>query len=202
MRRANTLLELLLVLALMVAVIAIILPSLGLFTQSQQLRDAAGVLRGEWARARVQAMKSGRIHVFRYEVGGPRYVVDFWIADDDAVEAGDNSALARTGDAPLQVGGSNDLKLSDKTLPEGITFFLGETKADSRGARVEADLAGDAGGQVSPPVLFYSDGTASTAQVILLNERGRAVTVSLRGLTGVARVSEVYTLTGGIRDEQ
>lgn len=195
MRRAFTLLELLLVLALMVAVIAIIAPSLGLFTQSQQLRDAASVVRGEWARARVQAMKSGRIHVFRYEVGGPRYVVDFWIADDDAVESGDNSALASGGDAPQPAGGNSDLEFSDKSLPEGITFFLGETKGDARGARVEAELANESGAQISPPVLFYSDGTSSTAQVILINERGRAVTVSLRGLTGVARVSEVYTLT-------
>ncbi len=130
-------------------------------------------------------MKSGRVHVFRYEVGGPKYLVDFWIAADDAVESGDDSALAKSGDESQQAGANYDLQLSDKSLPEGITFFLGETKSDARGSRVEAELANAAGEQMSPPVLFYSDGTASTAQVVLVNERGRAVTVSLRGLTGI-----------------
>ena len=43
----------------------------------------------------------------------------------------------------------------------------------------------------SPPVLFYPDGTASDASVLLSNERGLTLRVTLRGLTGIARPGEI-----------
>ena len=46
----------------------------------------------------------------------------------------------------------------------------------------------------SPPVLFYSDGTTSDADVVLVNERNTAIRISLRGLTGIASVSDDFRL--------
>jgi len=51
----------------------------------------------------------------------------------------------------------------------------------------------DAAGR-STPILFYPDGTTSTARLLLRNEYDRSIELSLRGLTGVARVGELKTV--------
>ena len=92
------------------------------------------------------------------------------------------------------------LPLGAKQLPEGIRFFLGDAEQDARSEQVAADLQASpdaaGGGTWSAPVLFYSDGTTSTAEVILINDRNDAIRISLRGLTGIATVSDVFS-TGG-----
>ena len=80
-------------------------------------------------------------------------------------------------------------------VPEGVTFVARETAVDSRGeaSTLVQDEAAVAAPGWSQPVLFYPDGTSSTACVILENERGRCIEVSLRGLTAVVTVGEVFT---------
>jgi hypothetical protein len=43
-------------------------------------------------------------------------------------------------------------------------------------------------------ILFYPDGTTSTAEVTIKNERGKYITIKLRGLTGAARVTNWFTV--------
>jgi len=195
-RAGLSLLELLLVLALLVIIGALAAPAMGRFMKTQRLRDSADLIRSEWARARVQAMKRGRVHVFRYERDGSQYVVDYWMAEDDALEASRQNPSA--GDESLAVGEDANFAWNAEQLPDGVRFFLGETEANARGRRVEAELesapASAEGGGWSAPVLFYSDGTTSSAEVILVNDSNDAIRVSLRGLTGVATVSDVLSL--------
>nr|MBC8875895.1 hypothetical protein [Planctomycetota bacterium] len=61
--------EMMLVLAVMVAVAGLAYPAIQGAMDDQRLRRAGDLVRAEWARARVTAMKTGRMHVFRYEVG-------------------------------------------------------------------------------------------------------------------------------------
>lgn len=195
-KRAFTLLEILLVLAVLVLVAAIATPAIARFARTQQLRSSGDLLRGEWARARVKAMKSGRVHVFVFEPDGNRYSVDYWAADDEMLEAGDDDALRP---AASQTAMAADASMLSE-LPQGVRFLIGESLETARSAEVEADLAAASSASRdvvwSRPILFYSDGTTSTAEVLLANEQGRAVRVSLRGLTGVAKVSEVFNIDG------
>jgi hypothetical protein len=55
-----------------------------------------------------------------------------------------------------------------------------------------APEAGADGTVWSEPILFYPDGTASDATVVLENEYRRRIELTLRGLTGVATVGELY----------
>ena len=196
-QRGLTLLEILLVLALLVIVGAVVAPTIARFSQTQKLRDSANLIRGEWARARVQAMKSGRIHVFRYEQEGTHYVVDFWMAEDDGLEAGDDSAL--TEDSAATATAAN-VPWEAEELPAGVNFLLGSSEVAAREDQIAEELesAPSSGGSLgwSPPVLFYSDGTTSSADVVLANRHNNAIRISLRGLTGIASVSEVFSLTG------
>jgi prepilin-type N-terminal cleavage/methylation domain-containing protein len=203
-RRAFTLLELLIVLALLVAIAAIATPAVVYFSHTQQLRHSGELIRAAWARARVQAMKSGRVHVFRYEPDGSHYSIDYWMADDDALEAGDDSALREAQpDAADLTAPDPELTFDDSSasLADGVRFFVGQTLADARSAQVEAEIAASEPATAnasqspwSPPVLFYSDGTTSPAEIVLVNRRNHAVRISLRGLTGVVHVSDVFTM--------
>jgi hypothetical protein len=43
----------------------------------------------------------------------------------------------------------------------------------------------------SPPIIFYPDGQSSDALLSIAHEDGRAITVTLRGLTGISRKGEI-----------
>ena len=43
----------------------------------------------------------------------------------------------------------------------------------------------------SPPILFNPDGTTSDASLVLQNDKGQTIRVTLRGLTGIADASDV-----------
>src|SRR5262249_12466465 len=75
-----------------------------------------------------------------------------------------------------------------KKLPEDVTFYSGDSADDTRSMNAEQQM-GNAGW--AKPILFYSDGTSTTARVVLVNRRNRFVVINLRGLTGIAQVSEL-----------
>jgi prepilin-type N-terminal cleavage/methylation domain-containing protein len=192
-RKAFTLIEMLLVLAIIVAVAALSMPALRGVIQGARLRAAADTVRTEWMRAHVKAMKTGRIQVFRYEQGGAKYTVQPWIAGDDALEASAQSVNGFA--APAEEQESAD-RGEGHELPEGTMFVAGDAAAESRSLAIEQSAA-DASqfeAEWSRPILFYPDGSTSDAYVIVANERKVAVRVDLRGMTGAASVGEVMAL--------
>ena len=82
-------------------------------------------------------------------------------------------------------------------LPEDISFAAGQTWVDSRAATFESSSPaigaeqGEAG--QSKPILFYPDGTTSSARLLLRNKQGRRIELALRGLTGVVTVGQLQS---------
>ncbi len=183
LRRAFTLLEVLLVLALAVAITAVALPALGRPWASQRLRSAADLIRAEWTRARFKAISTGQTVVFRYTPEGCRYLTEVlttdaysaWAAEFGAV-AGDDLGFRAT--------------CEERVLPQGVTFVGAEVLADTRTEAADAELP-PASAEWSDAIYFYPDGTASTARLVLANEYSDWVEVTLRGLTGVITTSDV-----------
>jgi prepilin-type N-terminal cleavage/methylation domain-containing protein len=200
--RGLTLLEILIVLALLVVLAAVTMPALSGTLRKQRLVSAAEEVRAEWMRAHIKAMKTGRIHVFRFQVGERHYEVAPWVAADDAIEAAPSAAspIAGFSSASTAAGDSAASAPDDDLgpgLPEGIIFVGGDVQADSRALAIEEIMsAAPAVGttQWGPPILFYPDGTSSDAFVVVANEQSEAVRVDLRGLTGLATVGEVTLL--------
>ena len=194
-RRGVTLLEVLLVLTLLVALASMSWPALKRPLSNQRLRKAADAVRIAWGRARVEAMSSGRTLVFRYAVEGDRYSIQSY-AGAEAAPSGESS----NGLEDLDQYGNDRavLRGSEPKLPEGIIFLSSETEEDTRADSLSLEegpsTAGVAGW--SEPILFYPDGTSSTARLILRSEYDRCVDLSLRGLTGVVHVSEPYSGEG------
>ena len=194
-RRAVTLLEVLMVLAVLVALASIAWPAMQRPLSGQRLRKSADTVRIVWARARVKAMSTSQTLVFRFAVEGERYTIQYhagpeFAADPDSPEAMETDG---SGEDPLAYVFGREPK-----LPEGVLFVSAETDEDTRAASLvlEDPPMVEAGTSWSEPILFYPDGTSSTVRLVLQNEFDRAIELSLRGLTGVVTVGEPYSAEG------
>ncbi len=181
LRRAMTLLEIVLTLSLLVVLASLTWPALGRPMARQRLRESADQVRTEWVRARVDAMSSNRTYVFQFTPDSETYAIQAYESEDEAAW---NMPLAGSdSETPLEAG-ARQRRLADK-----IRFVAGEAAGGSAAGAVpigEAMASADAG----RPIFFYSDGTCSDAQVQLANEYGDSIILSLRGLTGVVTVRE------------
>ena len=189
-RRGVTLMEVLLVLAVLVMITSLAWPTLNRAFETQRLRKAADLVRAAWGRARVKALSTGRIHIFQYTVGGDRYAIQQRTTGEVTVDAAADDLPTGFADAsyenPTPFG-------QERQLPEGVTFVGSQTVSDTRAAMVaaEANQFRSVEQGWSNPIFFYPDGTTSTARLVLKNQRGRTIELALRGLTGVVTVGDV-----------
>ncbi len=200
-RSALTLLEVVLVLAIMIAIGAVVTPRLQKSLARQRVKNSGELIRAMFNEARVNAMKSGKVQMFRCELETPRFTVMVWeTADDgstrDAVVAGDPTTTAAAF-TPIETSGKTSSGKS-KSLPSGVRFVMSESLSSKRSAALEDEMFGGSPMQdevQSTPILFYPDGSSSHSQVIVADEKDNAVTVKLRGITGLATIGDVKTLS-------
>lgn len=186
-RRGLTLLEVVLVLSVLVIVAAIAFPNLTRPFAHQRLVHAAEQVRAEWTHARVSAMSSGLVHVFRCQAQGSTFRVEAWVDAGAELETSAPSSAAAVGLAPV-----DGLVPVDHALPDGVRFGASQTGLDSRADTVAANTGMQAAADELPAVFFYPDGTASDASLVLVNEYGSAIQLQLRGLTGIVTVGESF----------
>jgi type II secretory pathway pseudopilin PulG len=192
-----SLLEMMLVLAVLVAAAAIALPALQGPMSDQRLRKAADLVLAQWSRARLEAMKTGQMQVFRYEIGTEYYQVQPRFDGSFLLEGSADADRLMAPDMlqnPGQDGRDSPLGVAGQRLPSGATFFTGRTDTDARMMQLQSEdpniiLSGTA----AQPIVFYPDGTATQAVLVLTNERF-FVQLRLRGLTGSGRASGLLTL--------
>ena len=202
-RRGMTLLELLLVLAMLVVFASLSIPSLQAMLQNQRLRRAGDLLRIEMAKARTQAMESGQTQIFRYEVGGNQFSTQALALLSESTEWGQEAVEEQRGkqfsdenNAATGTTQANKLAQLKVALPEGVTFQQGAADIDSRATLLQDDIASNqslGGASWSQPILFYADGTSSEARIVIKNVREQYMVVRLRRLTGLPVVSDFLT---------
>ncbi len=195
-RPAFTLMELLLVLALMVAIAAIAWPAIRGSFDTQRLGKAADQLRAAFGKTRVRAMRTGAIHVFRFQPGRGGYGSETWTASAEEVVSAATAAGGIASGPPIPTATAPPTSSTD-ALPDGIVFHMAEVTVDARAANLLG--AGGQGGdgetaEWSSPIFFYPDGTTSNTHVVLANERGQAIVVTLRGITGLSLPSDITSL--------
>ena len=185
-----TLLELTLVLALLVVISAMIWPALDRPMATERLRRGADKVRAEWTKTRIRAMSSGSPHVFRYQPLTNQYQVEIWQGAEAQLEAATVSDFG----VPLEPAVITQA-LGEDGLPDGVVFDTNQTQQDMRGLLVGAEAMQMQSGQEawSEPIYFFPDGTTSTARLLLRNEHELYIVLDLRGLTGVATLSDVLT---------
>ena len=176
-RRAGyTLLELMLVLAIIVVMAAIAYPSATAMYGHVRLSQAADSVRAAWAEARAHAIDDGRPYRFAIIPNQGNYRVapdspEFWGS------GGQEQAPADTANPPYVL---------NKTLPKGMRFSAPDAPADSQ-AQGESSLPKD---NISPDMwssrtVFLPDGTARQDVEIVFGASGTmGIVMKLRALTG------------------
>jgi type II secretory pathway pseudopilin PulG len=176
-RRAFTLFEVLLVLILLVIIGSLIMPLFeGAFT-SVRLRRATDQLLASWSETRIRAIDTGQIQQFRYQPETGNYRSEPWYSEEIA------PAVAE----PIE-------PVKDITLPQDIVFAEGDIESFDPVAGSQLTPLGQGGNGIwSSPVLFFPDGSTSSATVLLRNDKQVFQRATLRALTGTGRASELLS---------
>lgn len=197
MRRAFTLLELLLVLAILVTIGAIAAPMLDRAFERQKLRGAAEQVRMAWEDAKLKALKTGQAQVFQCQLDTGTYTIQPLILHDDVNNVGSGATLITGGVAVqtsnttfgLATDAADKSQFGSMQLDESVTFMTCQVATDSR--TYSLAMSGSGGltaASVGKIVVFYPDGTTSTAETLLRNQRGEVTGVQIRGLTGHSKI--------------
>jgi prepilin-type N-terminal cleavage/methylation domain-containing protein len=187
LRRAVTLIEVLLVLSILVSLAALSYPSVDRMLDQLAMDEAVSPVRNHLAGTRFRALDAGLTWQFRIEPGGRRYVaVPYEFDEVDEIEGDDQEQQSQLELLPRVSG----------QLPEGYSF----SPVDEMTADVEAlDERAIAGlTEVTQlqetvwasPLLFYSDGTSRTASFDIVDEKLRSRRLSVRALTGAVTTSD------------
>ncbi len=187
--------ELMLVLAVIVVVTAMTAPALYRPLQNYKLKKGADHVRAIMGKAQLRAIKSGQVQAMLFLPGSGDLLVQTHTTDQDIIEFSPQSVAGMqpaTTIAPMAT-----LSPLAEKLPEGVTFVVSQTTGDLRdqltqqsslqGAAMDSTMLASAG----IPLMFYPDGTSTTARLILTNGLDAFVVLDLRGLTGVAQVSDL-----------
>ena len=177
-RRGFTLMELMLVLALMVVVGALSYPSIDSLYGTFRVTAASDAVRAAWAQARAHAVSEGCPYRFGIVPGGNSYR----IAPDATGFWPDATSVLPSGDPSV-----HPLVLEDN-LPKGVRFNFSKPGQDTGpgtgGSDADQPPPTDAG-SYTRVVTFQPDGTATDDVVVVFQARGaKPITLKLRGLTG------------------
>jgi prepilin-type N-terminal cleavage/methylation domain-containing protein len=179
-RPGFTLLEVVLVAALLVILAAITYPTASSMYAHEKVKAAADSVRGSMANARSRAVSEGR----RYKLAVVANKGNFRIAPDSpsywsGSGTGDEGASNRTG----------PLVLTDK-LPKGISFSTGASDSASFGGDDDANesVSWDSW---TDAATFLPDGTATEDRDITLSVNGtKPVVLKLRAMTGTVTMEQ------------
>tara|TARA_R110002073_G_scaffold241084_1_gene402880 strand:+ start:2823 stop:3458 length:636 start_codon:yes stop_codon:yes gene_type:complete len=201
-RTAFTLLELLLSISLMAAIAAVVIPNITLMLGDQRLTRAAEQLQIEMTRLRLDAMRQGRVMVMDAAPDASVLKTRPYFSMSDAVEttdtAGQQSSLMMGADQasvmamPMPSDADSEVTVE---LPEAVVIESVQVVSSARSLTI-AQQSGDVVAGASPAgtsqsILFYPDGTTSTAAVVVfLPDVGR-ISVRLRGITGDVTIGEM-----------
>ena len=196
-----TLIELLVVLAILVVLAALVAIPLSNVMERQALTQGADILRARLAQTRVEAMRTGKIHLLEYAPETNQFGVAVW--EGEVLEGETMSPDGLVSGSPRKIylgggsleGGEPSFGAATEFLPDGVRFVGGQTMADERTLGT-AEASSASKGSGAAPVYFYPDGTTSKSSIVLGNEQGSALVVTMRGLTGFATVSQPQSLQG------
>lgn len=200
--RGMTLVELLVVLALLVVIGSIVVPVFTGSFSSVRLRRAGDQVLSRWSQARAMAIERGETYQFTFTPESGTYQVGPWMPLVEQTPGSERSAAtgssAATSTATVSETSSTAATENpaghNVTLPDTIRFQSGQIAVeDALTAERQVASMQVQGDSVSTPILFFPDGTTSQASVVLANDRNQFIRLTLRGLTGVGRATDILS---------
>ena len=218
-QRGFTLLELLLVLAVVVAFAGIAWPALMHRVRETAIRRGSQEFRERLGSARVRALEEGIAYRCQFEPGGQWYAILPAEQEMQTVSEAETGAATGGGanggganvpagiNAPSGTGAGQGQAAAGNgrikgyrhlgQLPAGVHFQASSIEQQIPTAPLPIELLSglpgseqlNAGTAWSTPILFQPDGTCSGAEFLILNEHKQAVQISLRRLTSGTTMS-------------
>lgn len=193
-RSAFTLLEMLILVAILASVTALAWPSFERLQMEYRLRQAGQLVQARLSGARVRAIDTGFEYQFLYEPGGQRFLI--LPHDAHALASLATAASGAAGNAPA--GATRPPPRVAGRLPSPQAHFDPAAIAGLPGETVPPEWlagvhdAGDFSGVAwSAPLVFRPDGTAQAGQIIIRDKKSHFVTIGVRALTGAVSVSPI-----------
>jgi prepilin-type N-terminal cleavage/methylation domain-containing protein len=172
-RAGFSLIEIIMVVAIMVAIAAMMTPAMAEFFGAQKLAKSADQIRSEMGRARVEAIRTGDVMAFYFTPEMTSYTVAPF---SESFEEQRNQESAGVDER------SSDFNFTQERLPRGVIFAAADSPPDAR--VTQTMMENEVSLSRMRPILFYPDGTSQNAAIILKNEKNDLYKITLRGLTG------------------
>jgi len=202
-RGGFTLIEMLIVLAVLAMMAAFTLPAMRGPLDKSRLRSAGQQVQAALGKARSLSIREGVSVEFRYEVDGNHWKIERSAASPvqrSTVNDADTTTASGLSAAPVEdvltdseFGVASTRLLREGTLPHGVTFDSadellvdeGSTSLDSLDEPLPDCLAES----WSAPITFRPNGRSEDAELTVRGARDFAVTVNVRGLTSAVSYS-------------
>jgi prepilin-type N-terminal cleavage/methylation domain-containing protein len=194
-RRGLTLLELIIVMAIMVIVASLAVP--GIFQSMDghtKVVAAADMVRGQWAECRAYAIEEARPYLFSVVPNSGKFKIEPYTGVlqnvDMLIPQDPNQGLAPAGQggqagAAVNPGGGHVI---EDRLPKPVRFGTADSPADANSMEVDSS-------DYVPVAIFLPNGTTVASDgkaddiVIVFGAQGSSmVTVRLRALTGMSAI--------------
>lgn len=191
-RLAYTLVEMMLVLAVIGALAAVTWPSVLRMQADHELTSAAEQVRLQLAAARTRAIKSGVKYQFLYEPKGRNFAAVPLEPEPQIAQSGASGAATAASSTPSTPSAGHN---SAGELPAKLTFVPPDTTAMMPPVSQKLSAAAFQGlpnaGTLasvgwSEPLVFAPDGSALDAVITVGDSRGQRIDLTVRGLTGAA----------------
>ena len=175
-RRGVTLVELIAVMAVLIILGGVILPTLTATRRDVYVKAAADMVRGRMAEARSKAIENGQAYRFAISEDGRRIRIA-----PDTYEA--------LGEVATSDDDSSPILIREDDLPKGVTLQLTSD---------EAEFAVQDSSGWKRLVTFQPDGTCreDSAEVIVSEKGVTPLLITVRGLTGATTTSKMPATAG------
>ena len=186
-RAGFTLLELLLVLAVLVTVAAMSWPRLMRYMVENSLKQNVETVRRELAATRILAIESGLTYQFRFEPTAQAFVILPF--DRPEIVATDGKSNTPTQVKTIVGHLSTDSQFEPATDKTGQT--TGGQRLDEMWLALLKQGALYTDTTWSQPILFRPNGESQDAQLVIRDKNGNTIELTVRGLTGGVRVERM-----------
>ena len=181
--RGFTLLEILLVVAILVSISSLALPAFMAAFRTAAIQEAGTQIREAIATVRLNAISSGIIYQIRYETDGQLFVgVPF--EDEGSLQGAEEENTTTILKTAAEI--DPDLTFRPTTGDESRSEKL---PPESVNGLPDSGKFADAGW--SKPILMYPDGSSSDGLFEIVDQQSNMIQIRVRGLTGSPEVSRI-----------
>ena len=183
---AFTLVELLVVLALLIVVAGVMWPEVGHLFAQHEIKQAGLSLQRQLLAARVHALRHGISYECRFDLGGRRYSIQ------------PSSGVVKLGSLSLDHTEARQQRFADctGTLPSGLRFGdfnekhgNSASRQNAHNSNVHTRSSPETGWSES--IVFFPDGAATQAELAIVDTHGYVLGITIERLTGAVRTTPV-----------